>query len=260
MKRSFIGILALGSLLACQSPSFNPATGSPSGQARLNRQSEQNLIARYYPIAPGHSWTFQLQQSQNGQDNTKFKTMNMFTEALPPEAGAERAVMRRSYPDSTVTPTPSLAKRFSDRVELSRYQAPAQASTQVSAPTGLETLSLQPPAGAQLPAVRGVNFISAMQLPLNPGNHWEGRIFQGGTETISVKGFESISVPAGKFETLVVEHHLRYDNGKEDYLRYWYAPNIGMVKLHEELTTYFGQWLKLQSDGLLVKYTTPASR
>ena len=239
--------LLLG-LWACQGPQSVPSRV----QAQARREAG---VQQYYPVAAGHSWTFELSQTQNGSDNTKYKTMNMFTEPLPPENGAERAVLRRTYPGVNVTPTPSLIQRFADRVELSRYKDPA--------PARLEPLALQLPAEMPLPALlpgsRGVNFVTAMQMPLNLGNSWEGRVFQGGTETVSVKGEETVVVPAGTFQTLVIEHHLRYDNGKEDYLRYWYAPGIGMVKLHEELTAYFGQWLKLSSTGVLTKYTVPAN-
>ncbi|HEY9842319.1 MAG: hypothetical protein ACAI44_16080 [Candidatus Sericytochromatia bacterium] len=237
------GLLGLSLLLAaCQPQNLAPAVRAQS-RASLSRSE----ILSYYPLEAGRSWTFALEQTQNGQDNTKFKTLTMFTEPLAPEAGAERAVLRRVYPDSTVTPTPSLARRFGDRVELSRYQAPAD--------TGF--LALQPPSGAVLPAARGAGFIIAMQLPFEPGHSWGGREFQGGSETISVRGEETVSVPAGTFKALLIEHHLSYDNGKEDYLRYWYAPGVGMVKMYEELTAYFGQWLKFRSTGVLSKYTLP---
>lgn len=138
-------------------------------------------------------------------------------------------------------PTPTLVKRFADRVELSRYQA------QVVRESFMLPVSEE----------RGSNFLIALQLPLQPGNQWEGRIFQGGTERIQVMGLERITVPAGTFQTLKIEHHLQYANGKEDYLRYWYASGIGMVKLYEELTFYYGQWLKFRSTGLLTDYSSP---
>ena len=235
-------------LLACQ----GPVPQLPSSAVISQNRRDAGEIASLYPIAAGHSWTFELQQTQNDQDNSKFRTMTMFTEPLPPESGAERAVLRRAYPDSNVTPTPSLIKRFADRVELSRYQ-PAS-----SPDLAAGRLSLVAPAGAQLPDVkRGVGFIIAMQLPFEPGHAWEGRVFQGGSETIAIKGYESVSVPAGNFRALLVEHHLRYDNGREDFLRYWYVPGIGMVKLYEELTAYFGQWLKFRSTGVLTQYSLP---
>lgn len=244
-------------LSACQAlPQNSPVPAQL--RAQTAQRNDISPVQRFYPIDAGRSWTFELNQTQNDQPNSKFKTLNMFIEPLAPEAGAERAVLRRAYPDSTVTPTPSLIKRFADRVELSRYQAPAQ-------PAGLsagmtEPLSLSLPAGARLPydatlPLRGKNYIIAMQLPFNPGLSWEGRLFQGGTETITVKGEETVTVPAGTFKALLVEHHLRYDNGREDFLRYWYAPEVGMVKLYEELTAYFGQWLKMRSTGVLTKYS-----
>lgn len=231
---------------ACQGP--QPALPRLQAQQASARLSD---IEQYYPIQAGRSWTFELSQTQNGQDNSKYKTMVMAIEPLPAENGAERAVLRRVYPGASITPTPSLIKRFADRVELSRYQNP----------TGFEFLGLQTPTDSALTS-RGVNFVTALQLPVQPGNSWEGRVFQGGTETVSVKGLEPVSVPAGNFQALLIEHHLRYENGKEDYLRYWYAPGIGMVKLYEEMTVYFGQWLKFTSTGVLTQYQAgqPASK
>lgn len=239
--------LLLGGLAGCQSP---VPLQAPHALRAQNR--EAGPLQRYYPIEAGRSWTFELSQTQNGQDNSKFRVMNMFTEPLAAEDGAERAVLRRSYPGASVTPTPSLIRRYADRVDLSRYQDPQ--------PARLESLSLQLPAGVALPELsRGVNFVTALQLPLTPGHSWEGRVFQGGTETVTFKGEETVSVPAGQFQALLIEHHLRYDNGKEDFLRYWYAPNVGMVKLYEELTAYFGQWIKFTSTGVLTHYTAPAA-
>lgn len=247
--------LALGACQSAQLPlraAGNPQTAATAMNARSRDASS---LQRYYPMEAGRSWTFELSQTQNGQDNSKYKVMNMFTEPLPNADGAEQAVLRRVYPGAAVTPTPSLIKRFGDRIDLSRYKDPAPARLE---PLSLQ-MGLQLPANLPLPAVtRGVNFVTAMQLPLTPGNSWEGRVFQGGTETVSVKGEETVTVPAGTFQALLIEHHLRYDNGKEDYLRYWYAPGVGMVKLYEELTAYFGQWLKFTSTGVLTQYSGPA--
>lgn len=229
-KFGLISALSIGVFVSCQTPQ----TQQPS---RLQIQSSSTAIQVYYPIDAGRRWTFAMEQTQNGQDSTKFKTMTMFTEALPPENGAERAILHRVYPDTSTVPTPSLIKRFPDRVELSRYkESVADAFTPEIAPFGQ-------------------GFIIGLQLPFEPGNNWEGRLFNGGKETISIKGQENITVPAGNFETILVEHHLQYDNGKEDFLRYWYAPHIGMVKMYEELTFYYGKWIKFRSTGVLSEYT-----
>lgn len=252
-------LLSLSTLAACQGPM--PVTRQLSQASTPRQQAREDALSAYYPTAAGHRWTFALEQTQNGSDNTKFKTMHMSTEALPPEGGAERAIYRRVYPDSTVTPTPSLAKRFPDRIELSRWQPPADARQTASDSFGLQ-MPVALPAGARpAPLPNRTNgYIVAMQLPFEPGKAWEGRSFTGGSETIAIKGFEDLTVPAGKFRALVVEHHLRYDNGREDYLRYWYAPGVGMVKMYEELTAYFGQWLKFRSTGVLTEYSLPGGR
>ncbi len=236
-----VGILVLS---ACQSK-------APIGRSMVNQQSiQQSSLEQYYPLNAGRRWTFALEQKQNGVDNTRFKSMTMYTEALNPVNGAERAILHRLYPDSSIKPNPSLAQRFKDRVELSRYQAESKTSDAAS------LMMLQIPDDHPLATLSRStsNYITALQIPLQAGQQWPGRVFQGGTETITVKGIESVRVPAGQFEALVIEHHLRYDNGKEDFLRYWYAPGIGMVKMHEEITAYFSEWLKLESDGVLTEF------
>lgn len=247
-------LLCLALLLtACQAtPSLAP-TLTPT---RL--QSQRSAISPYYPIENGRSWTYSLEQSQNGEDNTKFKTMTMTAESLPADGAVEQAVLRRSYPDSGVVPNATLVRRFGDRVELSRYQP----TPPTNGDSGL--LSVLTPNGANLAAglatSRGINFITVLQLPFAPGTSWEGRIFNGGTETVSVVGEETLDLPAGRFKTLKIEHHKRYANGKEDFLYYWYAPGVGMVKLYEELTFYYGQWLKFRSTGVLTGYTAGQQR
>ena len=199
-------------------------------------------LERYYPMEAGRSWTFALAQTRNDIPQST-KTMLMHTESLGSEGEAQTAVLRRNYPASDIKPLPSLIKRFPDRVELSRYQG------------NILRESFQLPENE-----RGVNFVTALQMPFEVGNSWEGRIFQGGTETIRVAGFETLDIPAGRFESLKIEHHLRYNNGKADFLRYWYAPGVGMVKLYEELTVYYGQWLKFKSTGTLTAFSAPSAQ
>jgi hypothetical protein len=232
-----ISVLSCLMLISCHAPL--PLAVSRSS-FRPTQSSE--TIERYYPIAAGHRWTFALEQTRNDIPQPS-KTMIMHTEPLGSEGEAQTAVLRRNYPASEVKPLPSLIKRFPDRVELSRYQGEILR----------ESLNL--PAEE-----RGVNFVTALQMPFAAGNSWEGRIFQGGTETIRVVGTETVNTPAGRFDALKIEHHLRYHNGKEDFLRYWYAPHVGMVKLYEELTVYYGQWLKFKSTGTLTAFSTPAGQ
>jgi hypothetical protein len=243
MRQLPIALLLL--LSACQSAAL-PVRAPQSANAPLLAQTapvNASLLQRYYPLEMGRSWTYLLEQSQNDQPNTKFKTMIMRVESNGTEGEAQTAVLRRSYPDSDIKPTPTLAKRFGDRVELSRYHEQVLR----------ESFALQEP------ALRGKNFIIALQMPFESGKAWEGRLFQGGSETIRVVGFETVTVPAGTFQALKMEHHLRYDNGKEDFLNYWYAPDVGMVKLYEELTFYYGQWLKFRSTGVLKQFTGPVT-
>lgn len=222
-------------------------------------------LARYYPISPGMQWQYKLKQTQDGQDNTRYHTMQITQEALPQDSAtttSASAILRRSYPESPQQPRPGLARRLSDRVELSHYQAnPAEGL----APFATSLTGLPMPAALTSRAVAfslhtkngTTGFIVALKAPLTPGHAWPGRQFQGGTETLSVKTFETIETPAGSFDTLCVEHHIRYDNGREDFLRYWYAPQVGMVKMHEEITFYTDHWSKFVSTGILSGFQRP---
>ena len=65
---------------------------------------------------------------------------------------------------------------------------------------------------------------------------WDGKEFVNDeTHTVNIKGkaskFETITLPAGKFETLKVETILETSNGTKNLLTEWYAKDIGMVKM-----------------------------
>lgn len=244
------------SLMGC-SPAQNQMSTARAPQFQsLNTQD----LTRYYPIAPGMQWQYTLQQSQDGQDNTRYHTMQITQEALPQDSATATpasAILRRSYPESPQQPRPGLARRFGDRVELSHYQESA-VSTFMTSPAGLPLPANTAQATTSPLTAQGtVGFIVALKTPLSPGNAWPGRQFQGGSETLSIKTLEKIETPAGTFDTLCVEHHIRYDNGREDFLRYWYAPQVGMVKMHEEITFYTDRWSKFVSTGILSGFQRP---
>lgn len=196
----------------------------------------------YYPLKNGLSWTYKLTQTQNGQSNNKFKEMTMSVIDEKQEDGYKSYVLKRFYPDSNIQPNQTLAKVFTDRIELSRYVQPEifsnLNSTMAKNSTNLKTN----------------NYIISMKFPLTVGDSWSGRDFKEGVETISVEKFETITVPAGTFDCVKVKHNLKYNAGNEDNLYYWYGANKGMVKLHEEITIqYGGQLLKMAADGELIK-------
>lgn len=201
-------------------------------------------VSTFYPLKKGNSWTYELKQTQDNNPNTKFKEMTMFVD----KTENNTAVLRRTYPDSTIKPTPSLAKIFDNYIELSRYQEQEVFQEFCNKNRGLNCANLE--------KTRGEKSIIIMQLPFETNHSWEGRIFQGGKEEISILGFEEVVVPAGKFNALKVQHHLTYNNGKDDTLVYWYAENVGNVKLHEEVTIQLGeQWMKLKADGVLKSFS-----
>lgn len=239
----FIKFAILGLLLltACTPPT-TPVDTKSQALVLVQQGKMQTLTAdalsRYYPMTPGLQWTYALEQFQDDQDNTRFKTMTITAEA---ETAPTSIILRRSYPDSTVQPRPSLARRLTDRVLLSHYEG--------SLMGGFDTFEKSP--------APTTGFITALQAPLTIGQSWPGRAFKGGTETLSVAAAETLYLPAGKFETLRIEHHLRYDNGREDVLRYWYAPEVGLVKMYEEISFYNNRWIKFKSIGVLQRFQKP---
>ncbi len=75
-------------------------------------------------------------------------------------------------------------------------------------------------------------------FPVKVGQEWtwDGKEFVNDeTHTVNIKGkaskFETITLPAGKFETLKVETTLETSNGTKNLLTEWYAKDIGMVKM-----------------------------
>lgn len=235
----FLKYIITGLLLITACTPQAPSVGSNHILQNNTVQSlNTDTLSRYYPMTPGLQWTYALEQSQDDQDNTRFKIMTITAEA---ETSPAAIVLRRSYPDSNVQPRPSLARRLTDRVLLSHYESPLLSS--------LESFEQSPSPTT--------GFITALQAPLHIGQSWPGRAFQGGTETISVAALENLNLPAGNFETLRIEHHLRYDNGREDVLRYWYAPEVGLVKMYEEISFHTDRWVKFKSTGVLQRFHKP---
>lgn len=190
----------------------------------------------YYPLKKDMSWTYKLTQTQDGQGNNKFKEMTMSVVDEKNETGFKSYVLKRYYPNSSIQPNQTLAKVFGDHIELSRY-------------VQQELFNIP-----NLPT-RTKDYIISMKFPLKEGDSWGGRDFPDGTELISVKGHETITVPFGTFDCVKVNHHLTYKNGKSDDLFYWYAPNIGMVKLHEEITVQLGdKFVKMAAEGDLTAF------
>lgn len=246
IRHLMICLTTLSLIVACGTPQQSPQQ-APLGNG-VNRPLQglsTDTLTRYYPMTPGMQWTYALEQFQDDQDNTRFKSMTLTTEA---EASPTAIILRRSYPDSAVQPRPSLARRLTDRVLLSHYEGAL-----LSTPMDVETLN----APFHQVAAPTTGFITALQAPLSIGQSWPGRAFQGGTETIAVEATETLQLPAGNFDTLRIEHHLNYDNGQKDVLRYWYAPGVGLVKMYEEISFYTDRWVKFKSTGILQRFQKP---
>ncbi len=250
-KSGFTGLfgsLCTGLFLitACATSNSNSASRPMSPNPSLQRLST-DVLSRYYPMAPGMQWTYALEQFQDDKDNTRFKSMTITAEA---ETTPTAIILRRAYPDSTVQPRPSLARRLTDRILLSHYENPLLSAGTLLSQTFFDNAVQDTPSPT-------TGFITALQAPLSVGQSWPGRAFKGGTETILVAGIETLSLPAGNFEALRIEHHLNYDNGQKDVLRYWYAPEVGLVKMYEEISFYTNRWIKFKSTGVLQRFQKP---
>jgi hypothetical protein len=197
---------------------------------KVNTLSVDNQLTQIYPLKTGLTWNYDLEQFQNDQPATKFKEMTITVV----NNDNNTALLKRFYPNSAIQPNQTLATIYPDHIDLSRY---VQQSVFESFGSAFK---------------EGKDFITILQSPLESGQSWEGRIFQGGSEKLVVSGREKVNVPAGVFNALKIWHHLTYDNGKEDNLYYWYAEGTGTVKMHEEITfNLSGQWVKLKSIGVL---------
>jgi hypothetical protein len=234
MKKIFI-LFLIGTLSACQSQVLD-VDQNLSILPNNAVISSKNDINAFYPINTGRTWKYSLEQFQNDVPTTKFSKMEINIVSNTKKQDHTEAVLNRFYPESNVQPYKTLAKKFDDRIELSRYMQK-------------EVFKEFSKAGS--------DYITVLMSPLEVNKSWEGRLFQGGTENIKVVGFEDIEVSAGKFNALKINHNLKYDNGKEDNLYYWYVKDIGMVKMYEEITLVYssGQSVKFKSIGSLTEFS-----
>lgn len=233
-KLLFLSLTSILFVACSKTNNFQAVTEIEQSNILASKKTNDNI--NYYPLKKDMAWTYKLTQSQDGQSNNKFKEMTMSVVDEKIEDGFESYVLKRYYPSSSIQPNQTLAKVFPDHIELSRYIQQEVFNT------------------TKLPS-RTKDYIISMKIPMKDGESWEGRDFSEGTELISVKGSETITVPFGTFNCVKINHHLVYKNGKSDDLFYWYAPNIGMVKLHEEITVQLGdRFVKMAADGELTNF------
>lgn len=234
MKKVFV-LFLIASICACQNQLTN-SEPNLFNQSNNTYTSSKNEIDSYYPTNNGQVWKYSLEQFQNDVPTTKFSKMEISVISNSQKDNYTESVLNRYYPESNVQPYKTLAKKFGDRVELSRYMQKEVFKEFSKA---------------------GNDYITVLMSPLQINKNWEGRVFQGGTENIKIIGFEDIEVPAGKFKALKINHHLKYDNGKEDNLYYWYTKDIGMSKMYEEITLVYssGQSVKFKSIGSLTEFS-----
>lgn len=221
IKNSFILLFSLFS--------FSCTNNSIIENENIISLNKVESIIDYYPLKKGSNWQYSLEQFQDDKPNTKFREMIISIE----DSNDNYSIIKRFYPNSTIQPNMTKALISDEKIELSRYDL-------------LENNM----------NIFGINSIDILKAPLKKGNYWEGRIFNGGTETIIVEGKEKLKVIAGTFETIKINHKIKYNNGREDNLYYWYAKNIGTIKMYEEvsLQTSSNKWIKMKSIGVLEKF------
>lgn len=232
MKKLLV-LFLISSITGCQSQSLVIDSNNIDTATYINSTVDIN---KYYPVENAHKWNYSLEQFQNETPSTKFTNMEISIISNIEKDGYKEAVLNRFYPESNVQPYKTLVKKYPDRIELSRYMQKEVFKEFSKA---------------------GNDYITVLQSPLTINKTWEGRVFQGGTEMIKVVGFENVTVPAGKFKALKINHNIKYNNGKEDNLYYWYADGVGMIKMYEEITLVYssGQSTKFKSIGSLTGFS-----
>jgi hypothetical protein len=78
-----------------------------------------------------------------------------------------------------------------------------------------------------------------LQLPHNPGAMWETISTRRGILQVrgrrTAKKEERVKTPAGEFRAIVVECEAPSGNGMSEIDTRWYAPEVGLVRLNDEL-------------------------
>lgn len=177
--------------------------------ARPQSVTAQRAPAELYPATPGLSWTYRTSQQVGEQAAKPGPDQHFWITTASADATSSSAVMERTFGGRPMAPTRIV--RTADAVILSRHLRPEDGS------------------------------LTVLRLPAVPGASWGGRTWPAAAETIQVLSEAPVTVPAGTYQAVRTEHHLRYTNGHEDLLQYWYAPGLGMVKAIEALTVDLGQ-------------------
>jgi DUF3108-like len=76
-------------------------------------------------------------------------------------------------------------------------------------------------------------------LPLEAGEEWDTKDLQiddNDTTTVNLNGkvigTDTVTTPAGKFNTIKIESTLITSHGTKNIITEWFAKNVGMVKMH----------------------------
>jgi hypothetical protein len=108
-----LNLLAISLLCSCPSASHIEYPPVVSG---LN---ETGLLTEIYPLNPGNTWNYSLEQFQNDVPNTKFKEMSVSVIKNDLNGSNGNALIQRLYPGSALQPNQTLATIYPDHIDLS---------------------------------------------------------------------------------------------------------------------------------------------
>lgn len=226
-------ILLLLMLTGCQAlPSPSLQAGAPA-TARLASADAQNL----YPLTVGTRLEYRLTQYKNGQATGRVDTMA--TEVVEARQTAEGllAKVHRRYGNMVVPATEALVTAKAVRLARWPEAAAVEAARSSNASPWPFALAHGPDGvGNRLTDQELTTSLDVLHFPLVVGDSWTGRVWTFAKETLTARGWETVTTPAGTYRAWHVTHRLAYDDGRTDDLAYWYAPGVGMVKAHEENT------------------------
>lgn len=248
-------ILLLLALTSCQAL---PLAGQPSGvptTARLASTDGQNL----YPLAVGTRWEYRLTQFKNGQPTGRIDTMASEVVEARQTADGLLAKVQRHYGNMALPATEALVT--AKAVRLARWPEAAGEAVRSSSVPPWPFASAHGQDGHRLTDQELTTSLDVLHFPLVVGDAWTGRVWTFAKETLTSRGWDTVTTPAGTFRAWHVTHRLAYDDGRADNLAYWYAPGVGMVKAREENTLAVnGTPTRYSVEGELTIHRRPAAR
>jgi len=195
------GLLILGLLSACANPV--PVQNQALQQQILRQQSAANpLSSAFFPVQAGYRWDYGV-------------TIAPVNDPLVEEKGTYTLELLKSTP----APQGQQLELRAQSSFTSRYSFPSLLQT--NSGVQLQDMTFL---GLGSDEVKGLK-IDFLHAGLQNGQRWEDPNW-----IAKVKGFESVSVPAGTFQAWRIEVIGTYDHAYTAVGDYWIAPGTGVVK------------------------------